>query len=100
MKLKLPTISKEPSVLLSCCVLEINSADPDLANTCPVCNSSKIEGREGKRKASPMSEWFDQLDSSGPSTKAKALIENIYNAREQGSAEPGRGNRARPFLPC
>ncbi|KAH0544733.1 hypothetical protein FGG08_001100 [Glutinoglossum americanum] len=66
----------------------LNSTDPDATNACPLCGVNDTEIQGGKRKVNSISEWLNQLDYSGPSTKVMALIENIRSSQEPGSSEP------------
>lgn len=67
--------------------LKNRSPEASSSNACPVCNEENSERKSIRKKALSLADWFETTEYRGPSTKVKALINNIQSTMQPGIAE-------------
>lgn len=63
------------------------SPEAGSSNVCPVCNEENSDRKSVRKKGPSLADWFETTEYRGPSTKVKALINNIKSTMRPESAE-------------
>lgn len=67
--------------------LKNRSPEAGSSNACPVCNEENSDRKSIRKKTHSLADWFGTTNYRGPSTKVKALINNIQSTMLPESAE-------------